>query len=261
MQNNPIVPDEKMHAGHRGRMRDKLLTHGARIFDNYELLEMLLYYTIPYKDTNPIAKRLLAEFGSLDGVLSAPKERLAEIVGVGERTAELIKAVNDASGALFLNFEEESTVYDDYDLIGRRFVEYFSGCKTYAIAMLVLDNSMRERAMVTVFEDTKYSSAAVTARPFVSEALLADASIVVVARNHPFGPCCSFAEDHVTSHMIGNAMEQLGILMVEDYVVSGKQYLGTKAGHRLSVYSAGPLENFFSSRDRAQTRERMGLSE
>ena len=63
MQNNPVIPDEKMHVGHRGRMRDKLMTHGARIFDTYELLEMLLYYTIPYKDTNPIAKRLLSEFG------------------------------------------------------------------------------------------------------------------------------------------------------------------------------------------------------
>ena len=254
MQNNPVIPDEKMHVGHRGRMRDKLMTHGARIFDTYELLEMLLYYTIPYKDTNPIAKRLLSEFGSLDGVLSAPKERLAKIVGVGERTAELINAINDAYGALFLSFEEETTVYDDYDLIGRRFAEYFNGCKTYAIAMMMLDNSMRERAMVTIFEDTKYSSAAVTARPFVSEALLADASIVVIARNHPYGPCCSFAEDHVTSQMIDNAMEHLGIFMIEDYVVSGNQYLGTKSGHRLSVYAGGPLEKFFNSRDCAQGR-------
>ena len=56
------LPDEKLHAGHRARMRRKFLSYGPRIFDTYELLEMLLYYAIPYKDTNPIAKRLLMEF-------------------------------------------------------------------------------------------------------------------------------------------------------------------------------------------------------
>ena len=62
------LPDEKLHVGHRARMRRKFLSYGPRIFDTYELLEMLLYHVIPYKDTNPIAKRLLMEFGSLEGV-------------------------------------------------------------------------------------------------------------------------------------------------------------------------------------------------
>ena len=57
------IDDSRIHEGHRQRMRSKLLTHGQRIFDTYELLEMLLYHVIPYKDTNPISKRLLAAFG------------------------------------------------------------------------------------------------------------------------------------------------------------------------------------------------------
>ena len=162
MQNDPPIPDEKMHVGHRNRMREKFLAHGAAIFDTYELLEMLLYYTIPYKDTNPIAKRLLAEFGSLDGVFSASSERLAAVSGIGARTAELIVAAGRMSEALYLDSSEEVTVYDDYDIVGRRFVEYFKGCKSYSIAMLMLDNSMRERGIVTLFEDMRYSSAAVT---------------------------------------------------------------------------------------------------
>ena len=259
--NNPFIPDEKMHAGHRSRMREKFLKHGARIFDTYELLEMLLYYTIPYKDTNPIAKRLLSEFGSLDAVLSASPERLTEVVGVGERTAELITAINGVSGGLFLDCADEVLIYDDYDLVGRRFVEHFAGRKTYAIAMLMLDNSMRERGIVTVFEDMKYSSAAVTPRPFVSEALLADASIVVIARNHPYGPCCPFAEDHVTSDMIDTALEQLGILMIEDYVISGKSYRGTKTRHTLSVHSGDAVDKFFESRAASQGQIEEGVTE
>ena len=100
MSGNSKLPDEKMHSGHRSRMREKFLTHGARIFDTYELLEMLLYYTIPYKDTNPIAKRLLMEFGSLEGVLTASPEELARVSGIGERAAELLATVGRAADAL-----------------------------------------------------------------------------------------------------------------------------------------------------------------
>ena len=90
---------DNVHQGHRQRMRAKLYTHGDRIFDTYELLEMLLYYVIPYKDTNPISKRLLERFGSLDGVLSARKNELAEIDGIGERAAGLISAVGELGGS------------------------------------------------------------------------------------------------------------------------------------------------------------------
>lgn len=256
MQNDPPIPDEKMHVGHRNRMREKFLAHGASIFDTYELLEMLLYYTIPYKDTNPIAKRLLAEFGSLDGVFSASSERLAAVSGIGARTAELIVAAGRMSEALYLDSSEEATVYDDYDLVGRRFVEYFKGCKSYSIAMLMLDNSMREREIVTLFEDMRYSSAAVTPKPFINAALLADASIVVIARNHPYGPCYAFEEDRVASKMIDDAFRNLGIFVIEDYVVSGARYRGTKPLHNLSVNSVGPVKSFYESRERAQNETR-----
>lgn len=249
MSGNSKLPDEKMHSGHRSRMREKFLTHGARIFDTYELLEMLLYYTIPYKDTNPIAKRLLMELGSLDGVLSAPAERIAEVAGVGMRTAELILAVAGVSESLFLDSHPDAPVYDDYKLVGERFVEYFNDCRGYSVAMLMLDNSMRERGIVTLYRDTRYSSAAVTPKPFINEALLADASIVVIARNHPYGPCCPFAEDHVTGGMIEEAMSHIGILVIEDYVVSGNQYCGTKLRHNLAVNAGGAVERFFSSRE------------
>ena len=66
---NKVLDDNHIHDGHRERMRSKLIIHGQKVFDTYELLEMLLYYTIPYKDTNPISKRLLFTFGGLDGVL------------------------------------------------------------------------------------------------------------------------------------------------------------------------------------------------
>ena len=88
--------EKGVHSGHRARMRAKLVTYGAKIFDTYELLEMLLYSVIPLKDTNPIAKSLLASAGSLDKLLSLDEEKLCEMDGVGERTARLLHLVGSA---------------------------------------------------------------------------------------------------------------------------------------------------------------------
>ena len=88
--------EENIHKGHRQRMRAKLSAHGPRVFDSYELLEMLLYRTNPRSDTNPIAKQLLRRFGSIDGVLSTSCEELASENGVGTKTASLISLVGEA---------------------------------------------------------------------------------------------------------------------------------------------------------------------
>ena len=74
------IDDDKIHQGHRSRMREKLSQHGQFIFDTYELLEMLLYQTILYRDTNPIAKNLLYAFGGLDGVFNAPMDSLPTLL-------------------------------------------------------------------------------------------------------------------------------------------------------------------------------------
>ena len=72
-----------IHEGHRARMRTKLMESGERVFADHELLEVLLYYAIPRRDTNELAHRLLEQFGSLQGVLSASAQELACVKGVG----------------------------------------------------------------------------------------------------------------------------------------------------------------------------------
>ena len=146
------IEDKDIHKGHRSRMRAKLVSYGPRIFDTYELLEMALYYAVPYKDTNPIAKRLLARFGSLDGVLSAPVAELAEVDGIGEKSARLISDIGRVIS------EEESLihrrsvrVFNDYHSTGRFLASYLEE-KGTSICMMMLDNGMR---LIGIEEDRK----------------------------------------------------------------------------------------------------------
>ncbi len=78
---------EHMHGGHRQRLKDKVREHGLKVLSEHEILELILTYTIPYKDTNELAHSLINRFGSLSAVLNANKDSLINIKGVGEETA------------------------------------------------------------------------------------------------------------------------------------------------------------------------------
>ena len=138
------IADSQIHEGHRQRMRAKILTHGQRIFDTYELLEMLLYYVIPYKDTNPVAKRLLAAFGSLDAVLSASVEELKAVNGIGDAAARFLTCVGAVSSVLDSEVRPTSkTDFSDYSALGNYLVDYFSSQNYNGVAALFFDNNMR----------------------------------------------------------------------------------------------------------------------
>ena len=74
---------ENIHQGHREKMRQRFLKSGLESFADHEALELLLYYAIPRRDTNPIAHRLMERYGSLTAVLSAPAEDLKKVEGIG----------------------------------------------------------------------------------------------------------------------------------------------------------------------------------
>ena len=87
-------------AGHRGRLRERFTNGGADAVPDYELLEMILFRAFPRIDTKPIAKRLLARFGSFAEVVSAPPDRLKEIEGVGDRAVQELKLIKTAAERL-----------------------------------------------------------------------------------------------------------------------------------------------------------------
>lgn len=239
-----------IHNGHRGRMRDKLITHGARIFDTYELLEMLLYHVIPYKDTNPIAKSLLARFGDLEGVFNASPSELCEVSGIGERAAELICAAKGLALSV-ANEEQVSVVFDDYETTGRYLADYFEANPDVQIAMLMLDNGMRLIGLCPI-EGDNFGSAGVRPRQFIDPAMRVSATLAIIAHTHRHGPLFPTSSDIATSRAVRHGLDAVGVRVAEHYVITGKRFVGVEndLALRLSTPVSDQLRKFIQSKNR-----------
>lgn len=215
--------DSQIHLGHRERMRRKLVSYGAEIFDTYELLEMLLYSVIPVRDTNPVAKRLLMAFGDLDGVLNASKEELISVDGIGSATANYLSTVG-ALPMLMPMIDIAANVLADYEEIGEYLVGYYQGREDYAVSILLFDNAMRPIRVVDVY-DCDYGKGSVQCKPFLDLAMSLGATSVVVFHNHPFGPFYPSYADILTHKVIAEGFRRSGITLLDHYLVSGSGYI------------------------------------
>ena len=230
-----FIAENRIHEGHRSRMRAKLLSHGRRIFDTYELLEMLLYEVIPVRDTNPVAKNLLYAFGGLDEVLSASKEELAAVCGIGERAAEYLSLVGRLSDIIGAEIISDGGVdFSDYEKVGGYLVDYFDNTKEKWVVALFLNSSMRLLGVKKLY-DIEYESGGVKAKPFIDEAIKCGASVVITAHNHPFGPFFPTQGDRATNTMLTEALNLAGFVHAEHYIICGEYFAGI-----------GSLKNFTS---------------
>ena len=116
-----------IHDGHREKMRRRFLQGGLEPFADHEALELLLYYAIPRRDTNPIAHALMERYGSLAAVLDAPVEDLQKVEGVGESAAVLLKLVPQLYRKARLAEAERETVLNSSERAGAYLLERFAG--------------------------------------------------------------------------------------------------------------------------------------
>lgn len=241
--------DRGIHDGHRARMRAKCREHGSAIFDTYELLEMLLYYVIPYKDTNPVAKRLLMRFGSLDGVLSASVDELKEVSGIGDKAAEFLTRVGSLQD--FLGSEPASALssdFTDYHKAGRFFADKLGSLETHAVLCMFLDNNMRAISVEKLY-DVDFESGAVRSAPIIDRALRTHASVVITAHNHPDGPLFISEGDNQTGQMLTEALSIVSVLHLEHFLVCGKYYVGALRNYSRSFSQFANISRFLEGKE------------
>ncbi len=207
--------------GHRERLRERFRDAGPEALPDYELLEMVLFRAVRRADTKPIAKNLIARFGSFAEVISAPPERLMEVDGVGEVITTELKLIRAAALRLLRG-----------DLINRPLLNSWTAILEYCRAAMAYQSKEQFRI---IFLDKKSQLIAdevqqegtvdhtpVYTREVIKRSLELSASSIILVHNHPSGdPTPSFADIDMTQRII-DAGNKLGIV-VYDHVIIGRK--------------------------------------
>ena len=215
---------KSVHSGHRDRVKNLFLKNGLDYFEPHTVLELLLYFSIPMKDTNPIAHRLLEKFGSLSGVFDAPIEELLKVDGIGKSTAVLIKLIPQLSRRYQEDLDRDKTVIFSYDEAGRYLLKKFIGRQNEVVVLMLLDSKNRVLYCDVVNEGTA-TAASVYIKKIVRLCVQYNAVYAVLSHNHPSGNCLPSKQDLSTTRWVFEAMGTVEVKLLDHIIVSGCDYL------------------------------------
>lgn len=212
-----------IHEGHRDRMRRRFLDEGADGMETHEILEMLLYGTIPRGDTNEIAHHLLDEFGSVSNLLEADPYEITKTAGVGIKSAVFLSLLHE----LVLRYEREKLEQKPALTSIPRSVDYCRALLAYRpterFYMICLDSRRRILHTSKISEGT-VNDASVSPRVVVEKALRYKATSVLLCHNHPNGSVKPSFDDINLTAQLKSMLEPLGVEVVDHIIIGENEY-------------------------------------
>ena len=212
-----------IHEGHRRRLKERFLREGLDGFTDIQVLELLLFYVIPRKDTNPIAHELLARFGTLARVLDAPVSKLTQVEGITENGATFLKLVRELDRRYVLSQGQDiilNTIEDCCNYLSC----FFKGKRNETVFLLSLDAKLKLLSCREVGEGS-INYASVPIRRCVEMALEDGATSVILAHNHPSGIAVPSNDDIHTTRRLAMALSAVEIQLADHIVVADDEYV------------------------------------
>jgi DNA repair protein RadC len=217
--------------GHRERLRARFREVGPEALADYEMLELVLFRAVPRRDVKPLAKELLAKFGSFAETISAPPKRLAEVEGLGEAAITEFKVVQAAAHRLAKGQVKKRPVLSSWSSV----LDYVRTAQAFAekeqFRLLFLDKR-NQLIADEVQQSGTVDHTPVYPREVVKRALELSATAIILVHNHPSGdPTPSRADIQMTQAIIEVA-KPLGI-NVYDHIIVGKEGHASLKGLKL----------------------------
>ncbi len=203
------------------RLRETFRKAGVDGMPDHNLLEFLLFYSIPRKDTNELAHTLISTFGSLSAVFEASYEQLLEVDGIGESSALLLSSIpaicrryaeSSVSGKQNLSDPDEASAYIIRKFYGNNKLESFYMLCLDAVGNLINCCKMGEGTSGSVIIDK---------RSMLETALRNKADKIIFAHNHPNGVAAPSRNDIVLTSDLGSVLNGVGIRLVDHIIVAG----------------------------------------
>lgn len=208
--------------GHRNRVRERYLNTGLDTFQDYEALELLLFYAIPRKDTKSTAKNLISRFGSLPAVLDATLEELTE-AGLSPNAAILLKLVPDMNRYYAVKTDGAGQKVHSTSDAGKILCAMFRHEQTESVRLLCL-NAGGKVLKLALLNEGDINAVHFSVRKIVETALSAKAVSVILAHNHPGGTLTPSREDLDATNSAKAALSTVGIQLLDHLIISGDNY-------------------------------------
>ena len=230
--------NKSVHAGHRERVRENVLKNGFEQLEDHKLLELLLFYSIPREDTNELAHRLLKEFHSLAGVVKASPKQLQKVLGVGSNTAVLLSGIGELCLRVLKEGNIKKTPYLNYEELLNLVKSHYISESKERFLLVCLDSGFRLKLVEFISEGDSVS-VDFDIKKLVSKVLECDASIVVIAHNHPDGNPVPSGSDVDVTASVSVMLRKMNISLF-DHIIIGED-------NHFSMRNKPEFSNFFDN--------------
>ena len=222
--------NEKDSQGHRERIKEKFLKNGIDGFAEYEILELLLTYCIPRKDTKPIAKELLNKFKSLDNVFKADLDKLSAIDGLGKNTVAFLKLIGDLPSIIYKDelknkklVDKETLKISNKDILLKYLRNKIGYEEIEKFYVLYLSSSNE----VIEFEENSVGTldrSSVYPREIYKKIINLNAKSIILAHNHPSDNITPSKCDIELTNEIAKGLKNFGALLIEHIIITKNSY-------------------------------------
>ena len=211
------------HKGHRQRLKKRYTLSGIETLHDYEVLELLLFYAIPRRDTKALAKDLLKKFGNLKKLMDADPKEIEALPGTGSQTALLIRLVKDL-GTLYLHEKVMETAQISST---KALLDYcmalMGGLKDERFNVIYL-NAQNRIIQTEVIQEGVVNQAVVYPRKILEKALRHKASAIILVHNHPSGNIKPSEADIRLTRTLQDTARVLDILIHDHIIVGENRY-------------------------------------
>lgn len=211
------------HAGHREKLKRRFQREGLDHFEDHNILELVLFFAIPRKDTNEIAHALLSRFGSFSKVLEASIEELCQVDGIGENAAHLLKTYPAVAKRYYKDRFRPGKSLPEYEQMGQDLVYHFAGMKNEEVYALFFDNALCFCGEAVIHEGD-LNSVGFSYRKLCDIAVRHDASYLVLAHNHPRGLPIASSDDLDSTERLKHFLLQINLVLIDHFIVGESRF-------------------------------------
>lgn len=213
--------EKNIHKNHRNRVKQKFLQNGLDSFAPHEVLELALFYAIPFADTNKLAHKLIEKYGSISGACDANFDSILEIDGISHHTATFLKLLPALFGEYSKSRNSERVTLNCYDDSKNFVKKLFDGASTEQFFIICIDsnNAVKNVKKLASGDNTKVE---VPIRRVTDHVFKNNCNRVILAHNHPVGKALPSDEDFVLTHKLFNSciLNEIDIL---DHIICSRE--------------------------------------